>query len=238
MSAKAPERKTLPKKYRHEQKYYICQADYELISRRLSLSMERDRYADENGEYFIRSLYFDDMNDSAFRDKLDGVDSRDKYRLRTYNLEDKVIKLEKKHKDGQFIQKSSVSLTRRECDELLAGRYAFLLSRPEPFAREMFAVFATRRLRPKVIVDYVREAYVFPVQDVRITFDKEIRSGYRGVDIFDKELPTYPVLDSGDMVMEVKFNLYLPTYIRSLIQMPAQVRSAVSKYCICRKFEL
>ena len=238
MSVKPKEKEALPKKYRHEHKYYICQADHEIISRRLSLSMERDRYADENGEYFIRSLYFDDANDSAFRDKLDGVDSRDKYRLRTYNLTDKTIKLEKKHKDGQYIQKSSISLSRREADDLIAGKYGFLLSRPEPFAREMFAAFTTRQLRPKVIVDYVREAYVFPVQDVRVTFDKEIRTGFRNTDIFDAELPTYPVLRSGDMVMEVKFNLYLPTYIRSLIQLPAEVRSAVSKYCICRKFEL
>lgn len=238
MSTKAAPGAASKKKYRHEQKYYICQADYELISRRLSLSMERDRYADRNGEYFIRSLYFDDMYDSAFRDKLDGVDSRDKYRLRTYNLTDKVIKLEKKHKDGQFIQKSSISLNRKECDELLQGNYGFLLSRREPFAREMYAAFATRQLRPKVIVDYVREAYVFPLEDVRVTFDKDIRTGHRGIDLFDQDLPTYPVLSSGDMVMEVKFNLYLPTYIRSLIQLPAEVRSAVSKYCICRKFEL
>ena len=102
----------------------------------------------------------------------------------------------------------------------------------------MFAEFAAKGLKPVVIVDYMREAYTFPTEDVRVTFDKDIRTAYRGVSLFDFAQPTYPVVDDYAMVMEVKFNAYLPTWIRELIQPVSSVRSAISKYCLCRKFEL
>ena len=147
-------------------------------------------------------------------------------------------KLERKYKKDSFIYKQSLRLSRGECDQLLAGRYGFLLRRPEDFAHVMFREFTTRALGPAVIVDYVREPFVFPFQNVRVTFDKELHTGYQGMDLFDPDLPTYPVLEGYDMVLEVKFNQYLPGYIRELIQCGAHVRSAISKYCLCRKFHL
>jgi hypothetical protein len=225
--------------YRHELKYYINKADYTLLSAKLSRTMARDEFARQNGgEYFIRSLYFDDLDDTAFRDKLSGVDNRDKYRIRIYNLQDSPIKLERKHKKDGFIHKEAINLTREECERLILGDPSFLYRRPEPFARELFRDFITQNLKAKVIVDYTREPYVFPVEDVRVTFDKNIRTGYRSLNIFDPHLPTYPVADEFDMVMEVKFNRYLPTYIRSLLQAESNARSAISKYCLSRKFEL
>ncbi len=225
--------------YRHELKYYINEGAHVFLSKKLSLTMEQDRYARKNGgEYFIRSLYFDDLDDSAFREKLDGVDDRDKFRIRIYNMSDAAIKLECKHKEDGYINKTSLMLSREEYERLRNGDYTFLLRRPEPFARRMFAEFATRPLRPCVIVDYMREAYTFPFQDVRVTFDKNVRTGYRNTDLFNARIPTYPVIEDYNMVLEVKFNRYLPTYIRSLLQLDAHARSAISKYCLCRKFEL
>ncbi len=225
--------------YRHELKYYINQGDYTLLSRKLSLTMEQDSYAARaGGEYFIRSLYFDDLDDNALREKLDGVDDRDKFRIRIYNMRDDAIKLECKHKDNGYIKKQSVALSRAEYETLRRGDYTFLLHRPEPFARRMFAEFSLRPLRPVVIVDYMREAYTFPVEDVRVTFDKNIRTAMRSTALFDPHVPTYPVIEDYDMVLEIKFNRYLPTYIRALLQMDAHARSAVSKYVLCRKYEL
>ncbi|HOG00643.1 MAG TPA: polyphosphate polymerase domain-containing protein [Clostridia bacterium] len=225
--------------YRHELKYYINQGDYTLLRRKLSLTMEQDRNAAKNGgEYFIRSLYFDDADDSAFREKLDGDDSRDKFRIRIYNMRDDAIKLECKHKESTYIRKHSLMLCRAEYETLRRGDYTFLLRRPEPFARRMFAEFSLRPLRPVVLVDYAREAYVFPVEDVRVTFDKNVRTGYRSTALFDPNVPTFPVVDGYDMVLEVKFNRYLPTYIRALLQIDSHARSAISKYALCRKFEL
>lgn len=227
------------KGYRHELKYYINNGDYELLRRKLAFTMEQDRFAKANGgEYFIRSLYFDDLDDSAFREKLSGTDDRDKFRIRIYNMRDDVIKLECKHKDNGYIKKESINLTRDECDGLLGGNSSFLLGRKEPFARRMYVEFAQRRLKPVVLVDYMREAYVFPIEDVRITFDKNVRTAYRATELFNANLPTYPVIDDYDMVLEIKFNKYLSTYVRSLLQVDAHVRSAISKYVLCRKFEM
>lgn len=224
--------------YRHELKYYIAQGDYTLLHLRLRRAMESDANAKTTGgEYFIRSLYFDDYNDGALRTKLDGTDTRDKYRIRIYNMRDDVIKLECKHKKESYIHKDSISLTRAECDLLLAGKYSFLLKRSEPFARHMFGVFAGG-LRPVVLVDYVREPYVFPLEDVRVTFDKNIRTGYYSTDLFNPSVVTYPAVPDYDMVMEVKYNRYLSTYIRSLLQTGCAQQSAISKYCLCRRFEL
>lgn len=227
------------KGYRHELKYYITEGDHALLSRKLLLTMEQDAFAKKSGgEYFIRSLYFDDRDDSAFREKLDGIDERDKFRIRIYNMRDDAIKLECKHKSNGYIKKQSLTLSRGEYDMLMQGKRSFLLSRPEPFARRMYLEFAQRALKPAVIVDYMREPYVFPMEDVRVTFDKNIRTAYRATDLFDAALPTYPVIDEGAMVLEVKFNRYLLTYVRALLQLDRCQRSAISKYVLCRKFEL
>ena len=227
------------KGYRHELKYYITLGEYELLQRKLSLTMERDAFAKKNGgEYFIRSLYFDDRADSAFREKLSGIDERDKFRIRIYDMRDDVIKLECKHKSNGYIKKQSVGLSRKEYEKLMSGDRLFLLNRPEPFARRMYLEFAQRALKPAVIVDYTREAFVFPMEDVRVTFDKNVRTGLRSVDMFNAGIPTYPVIDDYGMVLEIKFNRFLPTYIRSLLQLEASQRSAISKYVLCRRFEL
>lgn len=225
--------------YRHELKYYLNRGNYELLSNRLRLAMEQDRFARERGgEYFIRSLYFDDIHDSALSEKLAGEEKRDKYRLRIYNMKDDEVKLERKHKEGGSILKESVTLSRAEAESVMRGDYGVLLGRPEPFAKAMFATFTTQRLRPCVLVDYMREAYTFPLEDVRVTFDKNIRTGFRSTDLFNDSVITYPALSGYDMVLEIKFNRYLPTYVRMLLQTDAHARSAISKYCLCRKYEL
>ena len=225
--------------YRHELKYIITEGEHAILSRRLRMTMAQDSNAAQaGGEYHIRSLYFDDPYDRALQEKEDGVEERDKYRIRIYNGSDATIKLERKHKFDQYIQKSSLSLTREECDSILAGEYRFLLDRPEPFAGHMFKVFTVDRIRPKVLVDYDREPYVFPVEDVRITFDKNIRTAMRSTDLFNPDVPTYPVSELKNcMVLEVKFNRYLPYYISTLIQVGAAEHSAVSKYLYCRRYE-
>lgn len=224
------------KGYRHELKYYISHMEYQRLSRICAGILSRDPHAGPTGEYHIRSLYFDDYKDSAMKEKIDGVEKRDKYRIRIYNYSDRVIKLECKHKEGSSVQKTSVSLTREECSRLIDGDYRFLLHHPRASARRMYIAFATLHLKPKVIVDYVREAYLFALEDVRITFDKDIRTALYATDLFDPTLPTYPAQTDYDMVMEVKFNEYLPSHIRTIIQSVAQ-RSAISKYCLSRRYE-
>ncbi len=227
------------KPYRHELKYIIDRGEYELMARRLRLTLQQDAHAAKNGgEYAIRSLYFDDPWDSAVEDKVAGNDLRDKFRVRIYNLSDKAVKLERKHKDGQYIRKDSLPLSRSECEQLVAGNLDFLFNRPEPLAKQLYGIFRTKALRPKVLVDYVREPFVFPAEDVRVTFDKDVRTAMRATDLFNPSLPTYPVWELRNcMILEVKFNNSLPRYIQSLVQVDAAQHTAASKYLFCRRYE-
>ena len=225
------------KTFRHELKYFMNQGEAENLDRRLSLTMDRDSHATVNGSYHIRSLYFDDLENTAVREKMNGVDERKKYRIRIYKLSDAEIFFECKEKVGPYIAKTSLEIDRTLCDELCNGEYGRLLYIDHPLAHELFYQMCCRRLRPTVVVDYVRTPYVAAHQNVRITFDRDIRTGVFSKDLFDKSLPTVSALSSYDLILEVKFDKYLPAYYQSLIQAETFTRSAASKYVICRKFE-
>jgi hypothetical protein len=224
--------------FRHELKYYINYREYIVLRNTLKALAQIDKYAGESGEYAIRSLYFDDVYESALMQKLGGSDYRKKYRIRIYNFSDDVIKFEKKIKHGQFVTKKSIHISRGEYDKIIAGEYEFLLRRKEPLAGELFLELKNNRLRPRVIVDYVREAYVYPFENIRITFDKDLHSCTWLNDLFDPKTPTMPMYEEGMMVLEVKFEKSLPPHIRGVLNnIDAAQRSAISKYVICRKFE-
>ena len=221
---------------RHELKYYINAAELEALKRRLYPVLDLDSHC-RKGPYAIRSLYFDDAFDSAYNDKQSGTEFRDKYRIRIYNNSDSAIFLERKRKLNNLIQKSSVAITRRLADRIIAGDCAPLLGSKNPLLKDMFVMMRTRLLRPKVIVDYKREAFVYPVEDVRITFDTELRSGLSSIDLFNPDIPTVNPHDRDVEILEVKFNDYLPDYINGLLSGLTGERSAISKYVLCRRFE-
>ena len=225
------------KVYRHELKYYINRGEAALLSQRLALTMDRDSFADSRGEYHIRSLYFDDFVNSAVTQKMEGIEERRKYRIRIYNYKDDNIKLERKEKQGQYVCKTSLSITPSQCEAIIAGDPAFLLRYKHPLAMDMYYQMRMRLLRPVVVVDYKREAYVHPFEDVRVTLDKDLRSGFSSRAIFNRNLPTVRMMEEYDMILEVKYNNHLPAYFHELIQLGSVQRSAISKYCICRKFE-
>lgn len=222
--------------YRHELKYYITYGEYLLLRQRFARTLKPDPHANADGEYHIRSLYFDDMADSSVKTKIGGDNEREKIRLRIYNLSDAVIKLESKRKTGQYIAKRSVSLTRVQAEGLAAGDVRALLGHPDALAKHVYRLMHMQRLKPVVLVDYFREAYLHPAENVRVTFDKELSSGVFRKDLFSN-VPTAPVLGDGVMVMEVKFAKFLPAFIHSLIQCEGANRQAISKYVICRKYE-
>lgn len=227
------------KPFRHELKYIVSEGEHKLLSTRIKACLKQDYYASKSGgEYFIRSLYFDDPYDSAVAEKTEGVDSRDKFRIRIYNLSDRTIKLERKHKEGQYVKKDSLPLSRDECDAIVRGDVSCLRRREEPLAMQFYGIFKANVLKPKVIVDYTREPYVFPAEDTRVTFDKNVHTAMRFTGLFDPHLPTYPVWDlRGCMILEVKFNGSLPPYVQELLTVGAAQRSAASKYVFCRQYE-
>ena len=228
---------TLP--LRHELKFFVSPEQRFLLSRALDRVLDRDPNGDENNEYAIRSLYFDTVWNSALHDKLDGVQNRDKYRIRIYNYSDRVIKLECKTKIGSLISKRSLTIPRDLCEQLMAGDPSGLETTRSGLLSDVYREMTVNLLRPVVLVDYVREAYLHPAEEVRITFDKRLRSGLRSIDLFDPDVPTVPPFEHDETILEVKYNRSLPPYIRSLLNTyaPNAVSSAISKYTWCRVFE-
>lgn len=234
-----PLSETMPPSVRHELKYFINQGQYQVLARTLRTMLNRDSNADENGEYHIRSLYFDTVFDDALLDKVAGTQNRDKYRIRIYNCSDKFIRMECKSKYDNYIAKRQTVINRDLCEQLIAGDPTGLQNTSSGLLREVFREMRLHLLKPVVIVDYVREAYLHPVEEVRITFDKQLRTGLFSRDLFNPRLPTVPPLDEGQVILEVKFNRYLPQYLKEILSLSAgwAQRSAISKYTLCRRFE-
>ena len=228
---------TLP--LRHELKFFISPAQHFLLSNALKRTLHKDPNGDENNEYHIRSLYFDTVYDTALFDKLDGDQNRDKYRIRIYNFSDRMIKLECKTKIGTLISKRSISIPRDLCEQLMVGDPTGLETTRSGLLQDVYREMTVNLLHPVVLVDYVREAYLHDAEEVRITFDKQLRTGLRSTDLFNPHVPTIPPFDHGEMILEVKYNRVLPPYIRDILctYCPNAVQSAISKYTWCRRFE-
>ena len=222
---------------RHELKYHITPAELTVLRGVLKPLMQLDPNGNEHNEYHIRSLYFDTINDDALEEKIAGVGNRKKYRIRIYNFSDRVIKLECKSKYNDLISKQSVTIPRDLAEQLIAGDPEGLQRMRHPLFHDVFREMRTRLLRPAVIVDYVREAYIHPAEEVRITFDKQLRTGLYSSDMFNPMLPTYPVFDDPVEILEVKYDEFLPSYLQSVLSGVTAQRSAVSKYTWCRRYE-
>lgn len=223
--------KQIPR-FRHELKYIITEAEKTAVIEKLRPFIQADRHA-KDGQYMIRSLYFDDMWNRAYEEKMSGVAARKKYRIRIYNYEDKMIKLECKNKQGAYIYKEAASLTREETEAIIRGEYDFLQKKEGGLYQRFYYECRTNGMRPKVIVDYDREPFVMDTGEVRITFDKEVRAGMLGFDIFDRNIPTMSCMEPGTLVMEVKFTEFLPQLVRNILPPDHSEFSAVSKYVLC-----
>ena len=228
---------TLP--LRHELKFFINEMQYFVLSGVLDSVLQRDPNGDEYNEYHIRSLYFDTVYNTALYDKIDGVQNRDKYRIRIYNFSDQIIKLECKTKVGSLISKRSLTIPKLLCEQLMSGDPTGLETTRSGLLNDVYREMTVNLLRPVVLVDYVREAYLHPAEEVRITFDKQLRSGLGSIDLFNPYVPTVPPFDNNEIILEVKYNRVLPPYIRDLLctYCPNALQSAISKYTWCRRFE-
>lgn len=225
---------------RHELKFFISPLQYQVLSRTLKATLNPDPNGDENNQYHTRSLYFDTAYDSALYDKINGTANRDKYRIRIYNFSDQMIRLECKSKFRDLISKRSVRITRDLAEQLISADPTGLESTASGLVSDTFREMRTNLLHPVVIVDYLREAYLHPAEEVRITFDMQLRSGLNSVDMFNPYLPTVPPFDHDEIILEVKYNQVLPPYIASLLTYALRdgaCRSAISKYVYCRRFE-
>lgn len=216
---------------RHEVKHEISISDMITIRKRLNAVAYPDPHA-VDGKYFIRSLYFDDLSDTALRDKLNGMNKREKFRIRYYNFDTSVIHLEKKSKFNDLGNKQSAALTNKQAQAIVDGDIGWMLDSEEPLVRELYSKMITKGITPKTIVDYTREPFIFPAGNVRVTLDYNIRSGVNCTDFLNKDCVTVPVSDS--VILEVKWNAFLPDIIRDAVSLADRREGAFSKYAACR----
>lgn len=223
------------KTFRHELKYYLTAIEYVALRKKVAEFLLLDKNSLDKNGYRITSLYFDGVHNHSIYDKNNGIFHREKYRIRIYNNSDKKITLERKSKYGDFICKESAPLTRMEYDELLKGNIEVLADIDNTLLKDFYAGILYRGFQPVVIVDYIREAYVYELGNVRITFDKQLNAVLNSIDLFSESAISQEVLLPEQVILEVKFDHFLPDVIRQLIQPERLVRSAISKYVLCRE---
>jgi hypothetical protein len=219
---------------RHELKYQIDALQYQVLQKKLSTILEPDPNMESNSRYNIRNLYFDDFRDTALCEKQAGVFDRNKYRMRIYNHSDAVIKLERKTKIGQYSLKESTRITRGEADKIITGDFNFLAKSEDRFLRDFYLEVRCNLMRPVVIVEYDREAYIHPIGNVRITFDTGLRTELGVTSFFDRNICTMGILERPGIILEVKYDEVLPQYICGLFPNTIRPQVAVGKFAICR----
>lgn len=222
------------KKYRHELKYVVDERDLMLVEYRLKNIMRMDTHG-KNGVYEIRSAYFDDYWNTALTQNLQGVSPRFKYRIRMYNADSSYIQLEKKVKTHDLTNKESCRLSVDECKLLMNGQYN-ILEEDHEFLKGFKAYAIHRLVMPRVIVIYDRTAFVCKEGNVRITFDKNISSSSQMDHFFDKQILKRPVMPMGKHVLEVKYDEFIPKYIKDVLNIGKMERTTYSKYLMCRKY--
>jgi hypothetical protein len=223
------------KKLRNELKFYLHTHEYLSLRSKTSAMLELDKYSLSDEGYGIRSLYFDGVHAHSLYDKNNGIFSREKYRIRVYNASDSLIKLERKSKYGSYIHKESAPLTKTQYEHILAGSFELLYGTGYPLIDDFHHALAYRNFRPSAITDYTREAYVYGPGNVRITFDKRLAAGVNTSDVFSEGLILEEVLPVEQTVLEVKFDEFFPVQIQQLVQVNQFLRSAISKYVICKE---
>lgn len=228
------------RKYRHEIKFIISKQMSLILKQRLALAMDVDKNSvNLDNTYFIRSLYFDDINSTAYYEKIDGVLYRKKYRIRIYNNDSSFIRLERKWKHNNMTSKDQLKISKENCINLLTNQFdnidKELLN--NSLMKEFITDIKVFGLKPSVIVDYKRLAYTYHISEVRITFDERIKSGLYNCNLFNMNRITYDVIDNNEVVLEVKFNEVLPEHISIILQTIPMYRQAVSKFALCRSIK-
>ena len=232
-------------KFRHEWKHEISSSDLMALRSRLSVIMRPDANGID-GRYKIRSIYFDNLNDKALREKLDGVSRREKFRLRYYDDDTSFILLEKKSKVNGLCSKEKVQISEEAARILILGEPVPGAGYEEtgseapdeaaglhPLLAELNAKLRLQGLRPRTIVDYTRQAFVYGPGNVRVTLDYGIRTGITCTDFLNPEAVMIPA-GNAPAILEVKWDEFLPSFIRDAVQMKQCRTVAYSKYAACR----
>lgn len=223
-------------KYRHEYKYLCNSMQNAVMKMRAKGLLQVDRNAGDEGYYNIRSLYFDTPYNKCYYENENGVDSRDKYRIRIYNANANKIVLEKKSKLRQMTLKKSCEISRELCEDLMFQRRVQFIGEMPEVLRELLLEMQMEKMKPVVIVEYQRYPFVNKNGNVRITFDEHIRTSHDIEHFLDEKIITRPILEMGKSVLEIKWDEFLPSYIEQHMQTGNLQWTSFSKYYLCRKY--
>ncbi len=221
--------------YRNELKYHCTEQQLCLLEMRIRRLCPPDPNAGQDGRYTVRSVYFDDYQDSCYYENEDGTDRREKFRIRIYNGSAGLIMLECKQKINGKNHKYTCRISREQCNAILQGRFA-LPGKAEPLLNKFFLLYRTRLYRPKVVVEYERTPFLYRAGNVRITFDRGIAASSRVQDFLKPRIYTRPLMPGGMQLLEVKYDGFLPDYIYNELQLGNLSQSSYSKYYTARRF--
>ncbi len=214
--------------YRYEKKFLINNIQMELLKNNLSAALYLDKnIKNDDGSYFIRSVYFDDYKDTSYNQVIEGISKREKYRIRYYDYDSSYITLEKKSKVNNLGKKDKDVLTQEMTEKIIKGEEVIT---DKTVVNELQRVMKSRFYKPVVIIDYKRRAFTYPINDVRITIDYNISCSYEIDKFFDKDINSIPLLEKNTAILEVKYNDFLPDVIKRIINIKNMEVTSFSKY--------
>ena len=219
--------------YRHEFKYLISKRNADILRLRLPHIMERDSHAGPSGRYTIRSLYFDDFSSSALEEKLSGIANREKYRIRYYNYDTSIIKLERKEKHGSLTRKTAAAVSLEEALLLQAVGTKGFIENPDDLVKTFQDKIKNQGLRPRVLVDYDRTPFICRDGNTRITLDENLRTRPYNTDLLASPQAMIPILDNNQVILEVKFDDFLPGHLDAALADIPKAVMAISKFALC-----
>lgn len=221
---------------RKEIKQAIAYPDYALLKAKLPYIMKLDKHAGMDGKYLIRSTYFDNFANKVLNEKKEGYINRDKYRVRIYGKSSVIINLERKSKRNNLTFKTKCAIAQAEYEKMRLGDISWMEEDNRGLIRDLYQEMNYSQLRPTTVVDYEREAYIYPFGNVRVTFDSKVQSSLRNTDMFNPSLPMVDVLEQNLVILEVKYDDYLPDIIKYLLQSVDTRAEAYSKYQLSRMY--
>lgn len=222
--------------FRHELKYKLNTTQLEILKVQLPELLAPDPHAGEDGVYQIRSLYFDDWQNTCYFENENGTEPREKFRIRIYNGSDAHIRLELKRKELGMVQKRSCRINRELAESMIRGQTIPWQEDMDPLLKKFYILQETRLLTPKIIVEYDRIPFVYPDGNVRVTLDLNIRTSRQVEDFFEPEISARPIMPMDTHLLEAKFDQFLPDFISRIFQQKQLQRVTYSKFYYCRKF--
>lgn len=230
---------TIRKFNRFELKYLITLQQAEKFKDALRAYMRPDEHSNDNGRYALASLYYDSPDLRCYWEKEYGIRFRRKLRLRRYETgetltEESPIFLEIKQRVDRVTQKRRAVLPYREALRLCNERQMPENSHPEDksIIDEIYVFLWQYNLRPVSLVRYNRQAFIGSAYDLglRVTFDTTLT--FQTHPLHLHETPQgLPMLPINQVVMEIKVNERIPSWLTGLIADHNLRLERVSKYC-------